>query len=129
MVQYRGKPLTAPPTERVEIFVSGDTKIAGRSIINPNRPTDLVIYCNANCPVYVVTGDNDVAVAGTSEFRGAIPAPKTVVTLTGNDEFKGVVLAHSAYAHGSAGIHYDEDLSTIFPVRGFSIPVGWSDSD
>jgi hypothetical protein len=109
-----------PPTRRVEIFVRGGVKLEGKGIVNTSRPANLVVYSAASPP-------DTVQIAGGSDFRGVIVAPRARVEIAGASTLEGAALGDTVIVRGDARVHYDEDLEFELQLPGYRIPIAWNE--
>jgi hypothetical protein len=96
-----GGQLIVAPGAEVVIYITGNWDSSGGIIINGNHtPSSFQLFS---------VGDR-VAVAGGSEFYGAIYAPESDVVMTGGSDFYGSVLGATFDNGGGTRCHYDEAL-------------------
>lgn len=87
------------------IFVSGDVRSAGGSIVNSTGdPHNLTIYS---------IGETFEMYGGTG-FYGTVYAPGTDITLKGNSSYYGSIVGKTLDIGGTADMHIDESL----PIPG-----------
>ena len=92
---------TGPAT----LYVSGSISITGKGIVtSQNLPPNLLIY---------VQGSPTVSLAGKDNFYGAVYAPDSNVSLSGNAALYGAVVGAVIHDSGKALVRYDEALKTI----------------
>ena len=98
-----------PAGKKVELFVVNITgnKFNGNQVVNSGRPTSFTLN---------YLGTNMLTLDGSAAMNVALVAANTGVTVSGNFEYKGSLLAKQLYLQGSGGIHYDEDLGGTGPV-------------
>lgn len=88
---------------QTKIYVTGTIKRAGGSYVNTNTMKAGNLYILSTGGTIDITSDN-------SPFYGVIYAPQSRVTLNGDAELFGAVVANTLAAGGSGGAHYDESL-------------------
>ncbi len=98
------------------LYVEGDVLIAGNGIANANAaPVSCVIWGSNHS-----AGGQDLKVAGNGVLKAAIYAPNGKVTLNGNGDMEGSVVADRITLTGNAAFHYDESLGDY----GTTTPYG-----
>ena len=106
--------LTIATNSSLNLYASGGLKFNGDGVTNQtNQATALQIWG---------TGDTtqDIEVGGGPYFKGLIYAPNADVTLHGNPDVMGSIVANNIDVEGSAKFHYDESLANY----GGSNPYG-----
>jgi len=93
------------PGVELTIYITGNISISGGGMIS-QRPHDLIIYASA-------TNGSKVAIRGNSEFSGALYAPLSDISVTGNSSIRGAVRGITVTGSGNAGFHYDEGTGTL----------------
>lgn len=66
-----------------------------------NRPSQFKVY---------YLGTADITLNGTANMHMALVAPYANVTISGNFDYSGGVIAKGLRFTGSGGVHYDESL-------------------
>jgi Tfp pilus assembly protein PilX len=96
-----------PNGSKLTVYTQGGVKIAGNGLANANVQP---ISCQ-------LMGTNDTAagqtfqIAGNGALRCVVYAPNGDVTLNGNGDIMGSVVARSIRLNGNAAFHYDEALA------------------
>lgn len=108
-------------TARVSIYITGNMNAAGGGIVNQGVPPNLLIYSSA-------TGNNQMSIAGSNDFRGAVYAPLTDVKLSGGADFFGAVRGKTVNDVGNTDFHYDEALKNMpgGSILGYTL-VSWKE--
>jgi len=60
-----------------------------------------------------------IAIAPPGNLYASIYAPSGDISLTGNPDWYGAVVAHSFVGNGNTGFHYDKEIT------GFGIPIDY----
>jgi hypothetical protein len=92
-------------TGAVKLYVTGDFSMDGNSQIAlaGNLPANLEIY---------VVGSGAVNL-GKNNLYAVVYAPQSVVTMSGNCDLFGSIVAKSILMNGNNTIHYDESLTQL----------------
>jgi hypothetical protein len=91
---------------KLTIYITGNISITGGGISNQGSPIDLTIYASAS-------KGTQVAISGNSDLSGALYAPLSNISITGNSVIMGVVRGMTVTGSGNAAFHCDvatEDL-------------------
>jgi hypothetical protein len=106
----------APVDSKLIIYVASATFNIGSGTIDGGRA--------ANLAYYGLPSNTAINFSGNSAFTGTIYAPDAAVTLTGGGssdyDFVGSLVAKSIKLNGHFMFHYDEDLMTSGPSRGYT---------
>lgn len=92
-----------PANGTVELWVEeivGDG-FNGNQVVNSNHPTSFFIY---------YLGSNPLTLNGNADMNSALVAPNAAVSVLGNFDYHGALLAKELTLSGSGLIHYDESL-------------------
>jgi hypothetical protein len=112
----------APVDSKLTIYVASPTFTIGSGIIDGGRA--------ANLSYYGLPSNKAISFSGNSAFTGTIYAPDADVTLTGGGtsdyDFVGSLVAKSIKLNGHFMFHYDEDLITSGPSRGY-VATHWTE--
>ncbi len=96
-----------PEGSKFTVFVEGNVKIAGNGIANANpQPITFQLWGTNNTP-----GGQDIQVVGNGALKAALYAPNGNVTVVGNGDVMGSIVARSIRLAGNAMFHYDEALA------------------
>ena len=95
--------MTIASTVKTSIYITGNLNAGGGGIVNQGVPSNLLIYSSAS-------GNNQVSIAGSNSFTGAVYAPLTDVALGGGAPFYGAVRGKTVSDVGTTDFHYDEAL-------------------
>ena len=105
------------------IFVDGgNINISGQGIVNStnnSQPKNLQVYA---------TGST-ISLSGQAAFYGAIYAPAASVTLSGQENFYGAIVCGSDVDSGQSAVHFDINLTGIYPVfeKNYDRVNSWQD--
>ncbi len=106
----------APVNSKLSIYVASPTFNIGSGVIDGGRA--------ANLAYYGLPSNTAINFSGNSAFTGTIYAPDATVTLTGGGsgdyDFVGSLIAKSIKLNGHFMFHFDEDLLTDGPSRGYT---------
>jgi hypothetical protein len=99
------------------LYVSADVKLGGNGVTNTNvQPVSLQIYGTSGSP-----GGQTLQIAGNGSLNGVVYAPNGDVSLNGNGDIMGSVVARSIRLTGNAAFHFDESLAERDTNQPFSI--------
>ncbi len=96
-------------TAKVTMYITGTIDAEGGGIVNTGPPTNLIMYASYNSSG---TRD-DVQIAGSHAFSGAVYAPLANTHLGGDAGFLGAVRGKNVTDVGTSGFHYDEALRNM----------------
>lgn len=113
-----GDTLTIEAGSSLVIYSAANLKFGGNGVVNLNsQATSLQIYGTA-------TTSQDIDLGGGSQFVGVVYAPNADVTIGGNPDVMGSIVANNITVQGSAKFHYDESLANWGGTNPFGI-VKW----
>jgi probable HAF family extracellular repeat protein len=98
--------LIVPNGVTLTIYITGNISIAGNGITNQGASTDLIIYASGS-------KGTQVAISGNSDLGGALYAPLSNISVTGNSAIMGAVRGMTVTGSGNAGFHYDEAATNL----------------
>lgn len=97
-----GKLTTLGP---VSLYVTGTVDIAGNGVATSgNLPKNFLLFA---------TSDASVSLSGNSNFYGAIYAPLSEVSNTGNGGLFGAMVSKTYQQSGNGQLHFDVDLKKV----------------
>ncbi|MAG57371.1 MAG: hypothetical protein CMJ83_13850 [Planctomycetes bacterium] len=103
----------------VVVYVLGKLELSGSSYLGSNRkiPSDFLLFIstdNHSGFEGLPDGDtsNPVSLVDTSRLTGAMYAPNAAVSVKGNSQVFGSVIAKKLWVGDSGAIHFDTDLGT-----------------
>lgn len=100
------------------IYTAGDIDLTGQGITNTDgAPKNVQIYGTSTS----TTSDQDIKISGGGTFSGCIYAPNGSVTLTGDGDMWGSVVAEDIDVSGEASFHYDEALGNLSGGNPFRV--------
>jgi len=105
-----------PTGSSLTVYTAGDIKITGKGISNSNvQPSTFAIW-GTNQSV----AGQAIALAGNGALKSLVYAPNGNVTLAGDGDMMGSIVALSITLSGNAAFHYDESLANY----GTNAPYG-----
>jgi hypothetical protein len=94
----------------VTIYITGQLIAQGNSMVGvPTSPKQMVILMTSTADATLEQG----TLQGNTEFYGALYAPQSTITISGNAGIFGSVIAQAVNVTGNAAIHYDEAVNDI----------------
>ncbi len=98
----------------LQVFGSGDFKIAGNGILNGGS-TNATANQPASCQFYgtKTTGVQNIQIAGNGVLNAVVYAPQGSVKINGNGDVGGSIVANDITCVGNAYFHYDESLANF----------------
>lgn len=109
--------IIVPDGSSLTLWVSGDVKIAGNGLINANvQPLKAQLFGTSATPA-----GQDIQITGNGRLACVIYAPNGHVSINGNGDVLGSVVARSIRITGNAAFHYDESLANRDSDQPFSI--------
>lgn len=97
----------------VTVYMTGELIARGNSTVGvPSNPRQMVIQMSASAEATLEQG----TLTGSTEFYGGLYAPDSIITISGNAEIYGSVVARQVDVTGSAYVHYDEALTDVTQV-------------
>lgn len=107
-----GGDLTSDGSGMVKVYLTGQLTAQGNSTIGvTNDPTQMLFLITSTGGAVL-----EQNIQGNNTFYGAIYGPGATVTIQGNAEIFGSVIANQVNVQGNASIHYDEALTTITEI-------------
>ncbi|HEY0863793.1 MAG TPA: G8 domain-containing protein [Lacunisphaera sp.] len=106
--------LNIESTGKLIVYAAGDIKIAGNGILNGGSSTATANQ-PANCQFWgtKTSGTQDIQIAGNGVLSAIVYAPFGSVTINGNGDVCGSVVANDIKVTGNAAFHYDESLGNF----------------
>jgi len=93
----------------VEFYCMGRVDIQGQGVINhAGYARDFSVFALSSQPV---------TYGGQTKLIGTIYAPLSSVTLSGTADAIGAIVCNSFRMIGTMGLHFDENLKRLGPVR------------
>ena len=122
----------------VRLYITGDTSVAGNAQIILSSNATLTVYAagsmsihgngvqnNAGLPsnnqFFGLTSSTSWDLAGNGEWIGTVYAPQAALTVGGNGNVNGAIVAKSITLNGNANFHYDESLKTTGGAVGYVV--------
>lgn len=106
-----------PDGSSLTLWVAGDVKLGGNGLINANvQPIAVQLY-----GVNTTPAGQDLQIAGNGRLACVVYAPNGHVSINGNGEVLGSIVARSIRLTGNAAFHYDEALANRDSDQPFSI--------
>jgi hypothetical protein len=107
-----------PAGSSLTVYTAGDVKIAGNGLGNSNTQPSTCVFWGTNQS----TAGQSIQLAGNGALKSLVYAPNGNVTLNGNGDMMGSVVALTITLSGNAAFHYDESLANY----GNNAPFGIS---
>lgn len=108
----------------LELYVPGDISIAGNGIMNggstsatSNQPINVQIWGTKT------SGTQSISIKGNGVLSAVVYAPQGSVTIVGNGDVMGSVVANDITLSGNANFHYDESLANFGAGSPFRVSV------
>jgi len=94
----------------VSIYITGNFTASGNSTMGvPSSPKQMLVQMTSTAGGTIEKG----TLSGSTRFYGALYAPQSPITISGNADVYGSIIAQSISLTGSASIHYDQALNTL----------------
>jgi hypothetical protein len=99
--------IIVPAGSTFTVYTEGNVRIAGNGIGNANvQPRTLQLWGTNSS-----AGGQEMQIAGNGALRTVVYAPNASVTINGNGNVMGSVVANDITLVGNAAFHYDESLA------------------
>ncbi|MBK8857173.1 MAG: hypothetical protein IPN11_05635 [Opitutaceae bacterium] len=99
--------IIVPAGSTFTVYTEGNVRIAGNGIGNANiQPRTLQFW-----GTHPTAGGQEMQIAGNGALRTVVYAPNASVTINGNGNVLGSVVANDITLVGNAAFHYDESLA------------------
>jgi hypothetical protein len=108
--------IIVPAGSTFTVYTEGNVRIAGNGIGNANIQPKTLQFWGTN----PTTGGQEMQIAGNGALRSVVYAPNASVTINGNGNVMGSVVANDITLVGNAAFHYDEALAN----SGENTPFG-----
>ena len=106
--------IAIPAGASLALYFEGDVLVAGNGLANANAaPVSCLLWGTANSDK-----GQTLRIAGNGALKAALYAPACEVTINGNGDVMGSVVADTITLVGNAAFHYDESLGRY----GVSMP-------
>jgi hypothetical protein len=109
---------------KLEIYAPGNISIAGNGIMNggttaatSNQPINVQIWGTKT------SGVQDIAIRGNGVLSAVVYAPQGSVSIVGNGDVMGSVVANDITLSGNANFHYDESLANVGGSNPFRVSI------
>ncbi len=109
--------INIPAGASLALYVESDALIGGNGLANGNAAPVSCLIWGTNTSA----GGQDLRIAGNGALKAAIYAPNGRVTLNGNGDMMGSVVADMITLTGNAAFHYDESLGTYGTTTPFGV--------
>jgi hypothetical protein len=103
-----GDVLTIPSGSSLNLYASGSLKFTGNGINNQNNQASALQINGTD-----TTGAQSIQIGGGDYLNGLVYAPNSAVTIQGNPNVMGSIVANTITVGGSAQFHYDEALANL----------------
>ena len=117
---------TLTASGKVKVYLTGALIARGNSVVGvPSDPTQMIFLMSSSVGATLEEG----TVTGSTQFYGALYGPSATITITGNAEVYGSIIARQVNESGSAELHFDEALMDNTDIPGFfkTSVVSWRD--
>ena len=112
--------LLIPAGSSLTVYFEGDIKIAGNGLGNDNvQPVSCILWGGNT-----TDAGQSIAITGHGSLRAVIYAPRGNVTLNGDSDMMGAVVARDITLSGNASFHYDESLTDLIEHAPYG-PAHW----
>jgi Tfp pilus assembly protein PilX len=109
--------IIVPVGSSLQIYAEGNVKIGGRGLANSNvQPATCMIW-----GTNTTTIGQTIQVVGNGALKCAVYTPNGDVTVYGNGDVMGSIVARTITLAGNAAFHYDEALAQRDSNQPFSI--------
>jgi Tfp pilus assembly protein PilX len=109
--------IIVPAGSSLQIYAEGNVKIGGRGLTNSNvQPATCMIW-----GTNTTTIGQTIQVVGNGALKCAVYIPNGDVTVYGNGDVMGSIVARTITLAGNAAFHYDEALAQRDSNQPFSI--------
>ena len=109
--------LIIPAGSKLTIYTEGDVKIAGNGLTNSNTQPSTCIFWGTSQSA----SPEIIQIAGNGALKSLVYVPNGSVTLSGNGDMMGSVVALDITLNGNAAFHYDESLANYSPNTPFGV--------
>ncbi|MFH1496915.1 MAG: hypothetical protein ABII82_03725 [Verrucomicrobiota bacterium] len=110
-----------PAGSALTLYTPGDVLVAGNGLVNANAsPATFRLWSTH-------TSDNfnqEIDITGNGSLSAVIYAPRADLTLRGNGDVQGAMVADTITLTGNAAFHYDEALANLSDHAGYRA-TGW----
>jgi hypothetical protein len=104
------------PGASLTLYVGGSMSIAGNGVLNGTGFA-------GNFNILGLSGCTSISYSGNAAFNGTVYAPSADVTVHGNGDIFGAIIAKSATLTGNASFHYPVELAKL----GGLVATGWKE--
>jgi len=109
--------ITIAPGGSLKLYTAGAVLVGGTGITNSTgAPKNLQIYGTS-------TTSQVMDIVGGGSYSGVIYAPNASVTIRGDGDMWGSVVAKDIFINGTAKFHYDESLANMNTGNPFRVAV------
>lgn len=116
--------LIVPEGSSLTVYAEGDIRVGGRGLTNRNaQPRTCQIYGVSTSPA-----GQSIHLLGNGALTAVVYAPNGDVTLNGNGDMMGSVVARNITLTGNAAFHYDESLADFGEGMPYGV-VRWRELD
>lgn len=109
-----------PAGSNLTIYCAGDVKIAGLGLANSNIQACTFALWGTN----TTDAGQTITLVGRGALRAVVYAPRGDVTLNGNGDMMGAIVARDIVLAGNAAFHYDKALDDFADNAPFG-PASW----
>lgn len=103
--------INIPAGSSLTLYTAGDIQIGGGGVANDTaRPSAFQIWSTVRDPSL---RSQNIDVSGGASLSAVIYAPPAAVTINGNGDVFGAIVARTVVFNGTAAFHYDESLRLV----------------
>lgn len=117
-ISVTGKAAIVIPTgSSLTVYAAGDVRIGGQGLANSNVQA-------SSCQIWGTNTTQlgqDIQIAGNGALRAVVYAPNGDVSINGNGDAMGSIVARNITLVGNAAFHYDEALANFGTTTPFAI--------
>jgi hypothetical protein len=103
-----GDMLSIPVGSSLKLYASASMKFTGNGIANANNQASSLQIFGTD-----TSGAQDIEIGGGASLKGLIYAPASDVTINGDPDVFGSIVANNIDVVGNASFHYDEALANF----------------
>ncbi|HVS51879.1 MAG TPA: hypothetical protein VHD62_05940 [Opitutaceae bacterium] len=109
---------TPVPAATLAMYAGGDVSITGNGVVNgssstSNATTAFQLYGTRTAAQAAISGMQSFSIKGNGYLTGIVYAPNANVSVTGNGDTYGAVVANQVHMVGNGNFHYDESLANV----------------
>ena len=102
--------ITTDAAAAAEFYLNKSLTLSGNGVVNDSLDASKMIFYGLSTS----PGNQDFTISGNFDLMAAIYAPNVKLTVSGNVDFFGSMVADTSYMSGNIDFHYDEQLNGFF---------------